>query len=825
MQGHDLIFFIQDKQFRFWGEAADGSITLSANPYPLDFSPEGWQGMGIQNVLNKKYWCIDRTVTLPFKYVEDGARILKHIFYTKGVEESVYLVICEQRLLWEPLPNIIFNVISGSNPFSNGTNTGTITGTPGETVYVKVTFAGDQTQDYLQGNIGSGLFVSINVPGSTLYQIVLPASGVANYNLALVNLSGTASGQMELASSSGATTGHYGYWYKKTSRLEVDLSTFLHDGAFVTANNTEEGFAKHLKANENTVYEMELRDVVIKDDGIDLNMKQPYSIGSGFIIDQDTFDVGEITLPMVKLNAEGLAPYVAFFDENMEQAIMAPDTSLPFTYIVNSTNYFCKVADNSPVTVDLLFSGKLRYQITTLRTVRSFRLSFWHVPLGAVPALSLRTTLFTVVVNDTNVHEFIINIPITAQPGDRFFFTWDRNPGASPSVLSDYQFADGSELSVSFKSRFQETFVKANRPQTVFADLISLISGGEYTGEVSPYLGEFQNFDKVFTSGNGLRSLDAAKLKMSFTDKMSFWNTYDEVGIQELPGKKILLDRKSNLIDQVNTISLGPASKLKVSFVKDDAFNELAIGYPDIKNETGFVNGKNEFNTTSVFSAGTTKNPKRYEKISRVQASCYAQEAIRIEQADQTTTDNRSDNDPFVMHIERTISPGSGSIPDHYKLDRSLNPFLTGVDEKDSIYNVSLSPKWCVNRSGDFLRSCFFKGDNKVLKFITADRNSLMAYINGPVVVVENADVRVGDLNPRFFDLVLLSIEIPAPNDLIDQLDAIPGRCFEFEFNGDTYKGISLKNSISPSSLEAQTYDLLSLSTNDLTKLIEYYGG
>jgi len=131
-QGSSYLFAIQDKDFRFW-KLDNGVIKCTAAPYFLEFSPAGWQEISVQNIRNKKYWGIDRSVTIPLSYVNDGATILKHIFLTKGLEEPVYLSILEQQLFYQPYPKATLAYTAGQSPFTpNVATTGTITGTPGD---------------------------------------------------------------------------------------------------------------------------------------------------------------------------------------------------------------------------------------------------------------------------------------------------------------------------------------------------------------------------------------------------------------------------------------------------------------------------------------------------------------------------------------------------------------------------------------------------------------------------------------------------------------------------------------------------------------------
>ena len=101
-QGTDYIFCLQDKDNNFWKLDNSGNVTISASPYFLAFAPDGWTDIAVQNIRNKFYKGIDRSVTIPLGYVNDGAKILKHILYSYGLNKTVYLVIASQQLNYTP---------------------------------------------------------------------------------------------------------------------------------------------------------------------------------------------------------------------------------------------------------------------------------------------------------------------------------------------------------------------------------------------------------------------------------------------------------------------------------------------------------------------------------------------------------------------------------------------------------------------------------------------------------------------------------------------------------------------------------------------------
>lgn len=712
-QTADFIFFLQDKQNRFWGLNAAGEVVLNSNPYPLVFSPDGWEDINIKNVRNKKYWAIDRTVSLALKYVEDGAKILKHIFYKKGPEESVFLTICELNLEY--------------------------------------------------------------------------TAGVS-----------------------------YKYWYKRVFKSEIDLSTFQHSGPLVTCTTLEDGLAKHLKANENTVYEFDLTEKV-KADGIILHEQANYRAVDGFeLLKSDTGST--FIMPMSFINKDGNNSPIVFTESPLNSVI-----GLTVEEILVTDYYFATLPKWWHTSLDLTMTGNLIFTVNQRDPTATFKLRL--LKTGQTTANQDDNVLITsspLVVGTT--YTIPIDKTVTMNPGDKLFIQWVYIMANPSAVEIKIQFEPESDFAFEYDYRYKTTYVPFARPQYLFTEFITRMTEGEYSAEDCPYFGELQNWNKVFTSGDAARGITEAKMKMSFSDFFGFWDgPYDAVGIRELD-KRILFDRKAALTDMVNLISLGEISNPVIDFDKALPFNELAIGYPDVKNEAGMLNGKNEVNTTFNFSMGTTKSPRKLDKVSKIKASCYDFENARFKATQSNTTDSKSDNDLFVLHIGNTLITGSGDIPNHYELDRTYNAFVTGVDQAATMFNLALSPKNGFIRSGDYLRSLGYKIDNKVLKFTSADRNAGMAYINGATVIVENANVPVGSLAAPFFTPVVITVDTDAPEDLLSLLDANPIQGFTWTFEGTTYTGISIENSVNPKTNKRQTYTLLSHPDNDLTKLIKYHG-
>lgn len=716
---HDYIFFIQNKDNLFWQPGPSGLITINANPYPLQFSPDGWLDIEVDNARNMTYWGLERSVTESLKYVEDGAAIIKHIIYTRGFNEEVYLTVCRQ----------------------------------------------------------------------------------------VVEYAGT----------------DYAVYYKTLLRQQINLTTFNHSGAVVTAATLEANFVKYLKANENTKYSIAANvaeAIRVKMDGLTLT-----SI-------KDFISVNETA--SVNINGIGNATRTRYF---------------PITYShvqVDGTNVNLIAQDISMselVGIDYSTSDQWFLEASAATTLNvKVKWGFNFQAFVGAPGTSAQATV-SIIRNDGGTVRNFYNLntsgPVnvfptvddtftaTMAPGERWFMMLimviRKNGADNSSYSSNFKIFENTH-EYTYNNRYKTTYIYALRGQYLLEQLVNKMTEGRYKAAPCPYLAA--QADKIFFSGDCLRSAKDPALQISLSDLFKFYNGFDDVGIIEATSG-ILLDRKANLVTG-GTIALGDVANPRISIYNDLLFNELAIGYPDQREEVGILNSRNEFNTTLNFSIGNATTSKKLDKVSPIQASCFAQEKARINGITSGSTAIESDNALYVAHIEDNVTAGNGTdIPDHYQLDRTLNAFSTGIEDyvKDSVWNIELSPKRNLLRNGGFIRSCQYKSDTLNLKFLTGDRNTKLQTVVSGAAVTESADENIGALDAPYFFPVQIEFEVPVMDSLIDILDAQPIQEVLFSIDGYDYRGIPLKLSISPASGSAQTITVLSAASNDLSKLVQYYGG
>jgi len=89
-----LYFITETSTGKSYYVDAMGMVKLSTTPRLLPQSPEGWLENKVSFGRSAKYYGLNRSFTVPLKFVGDGAQIIRNQFYTKkGVECPLTLVI------------------------------------------------------------------------------------------------------------------------------------------------------------------------------------------------------------------------------------------------------------------------------------------------------------------------------------------------------------------------------------------------------------------------------------------------------------------------------------------------------------------------------------------------------------------------------------------------------------------------------------------------------------------------------------------------------------------------------------------------------------
>jgi hypothetical protein len=610
---------------------------------------------------------------------------------------------------------------------------------------------------------------------------------------------------------SGNVTG-FGYYYDSFYKGEIDFSQFQHSGPKVTVNIMEGGIPKYIKANENTKYELDV-DVsearYVYMDGVRLKQKATFLLSNGALVN----DLGGHTIEVRMLGNESISSINAVSEKrvktgNATNVLWGTNqyfllTGTQSTDITVSWNFNVYVSLASGV--GAIFGTSIFLQCHVL-TDSNTRYSIPGVPFGTnLQAIGGGDPLLLY----NRKHNFQGSVTFTVPANARCILYMSANQNRD---LTFFTYDSDGSFKIDYTYTHRPTYIKVLPPEYVFKKLIEKVTDGQYQAE-SIVLAA--NHNVSVTCGDAIRGITGSKVKTSLSDFFTSYDVQFDLGLGDISGK-VKLEEKTSWIDYGNPIDLGEVKGLKVKPAGDYLYNTIKIGYPEQQYDD--VNGKQEFNNTSLFTTPITRVSKELNKVSAYRGDCYGIEFTRINLEGKTTTDDKSDNDVFLIHTEPTPTAG-GPGTDFYKLDRSLNATASGVLDPATVFNLFLSPKRCLERNGRLIHSLFYKLDSSKLVFQTTEKNAELKTTSP--LVIEKADVLISSLLPQLFSPNLLEFETPAPVDLIEALEASPIRSFVGTYLGVPIAGIPVKVSAASETNEEQDYTLLASPSTALEPLIK----
>ena len=596
--------------------------------------------------------------------------------------------------------------------------------------------------------------------------------------------------------------------YKPFYKGEMDF-TQLEDSEFEVSVNIMEGeLSKLFKAGEDTVYDLPLKDgKSILMDGVVLKQSAKYYVSGGAVLTNN----GNHVVDLMLLGKEG--PDLNIL--SVQRTNLGP--SGQNQKILDDSLHFYLPSTKNPMSVswDFKVTTSLADGLTpnpAVRLILSLRIIDKRTGIAIGPVLQEFVSPSQVYrknhfVGNAIVSEFaqmddpsnyvaalVLGINLVGASADQAVFHVYDPEGFFNIDAVDF--------------RFPSTTIKALDPITVGQMLVNKMTGGGYQFRSDYLSANWGNL--MITSGDGVRGLEGAVVKTSFT---AFFNSYNVVDplCMGIDGKTIWIEQRAKAWNSsLPSLDLGAVSELKGKPSKDHLFNTIKIGYPD--NKLDDVNGRNEFNTTHIYSSPVTRTIRELNLVSNYKAGMYDIEFTRVNLEGKNTTNSSTDNDVFFLHVEK-FPQQDGT----YKLFRAQYSSVSGLLDKDSAFNIELSPKRCLQRHGAYLRACFFYQSTGVLKFESAERNADM--IAGGIS--EKADQPISLLGQPMFVPIEFTFDCPMPENMIEQMETQPQRPITFTWNGTQFKAYPTDISIQPADNADQTVTALCAVGNDLTKLIQ----
>jgi hypothetical protein len=610
--------------------------------------------------------------------------------------------------------------------------------------------------------------------------------------------------------------------------LAVQDYELLYDGEinFVSYRSTlygvqceiiEGGFLNKLESREDTNYDIDLytnpNQIWVKMDGINLQEVCHFiSRTAGFILGGNGFD---IFYPFNVFTTEG----------NVRSDYTDPDPLIPINSVVTNTS-------NNAVTYNIQLSGVVDIDFYLYNTPPAF-FKIRILERNALGVLLSNTTIF-LSPSINNVGYNTINVPLITTA---YTLPSGHSLGITSTLIDSlglgftnisWEIIDSAlNLQISSDIRTPTSYIKCLRPINVFSELINKI--GDNTTTANSQLLDVVNNDKVITSFDSVRNLPNSKLNTNFKDFYeSMNNIFNTCLIYDKINNIVSLESKSTAYDNsTSVLDLGEISEFEIIPHTNDLFSKLEASYKD--NNYDSVNGKDEFNTLNEFLSPLTAVSTSLNLSETYRADMYGIELTRLNLTGKTVTDGDSDNDIAVIHIENTIvgqipigNPGEGE--DYYELYRDNTLTISNIYSPRTAYNIFFSPKRCLLRQGNYLRSLMYGNDTDLIKYqISSKNNELglkMLTNDGTTIIDEGADILISSLDSIIFKPTIFQFKTKVNSSLDTIMNATPYQLCSFTFKNNTYYGFFIKSSLQPAFNETQTFRLLCAPQTDLTNLI-----
>jgi hypothetical protein len=748
MQGPQFLYFLTDANGMF-ATFANGFMEWTGNPTPLTYTPDGWQDLSIVEEMDSKLFGLNLTYSTPQNFVEDGAGILKTIFYSLGYNGIVNVLILEQQLYFSDT--------------------------------------------------------------------------------------------------------EYGYYYRQMCKCAVDLTQYSHGGEKVTIKMLEGDLKAMYHANENTGYEIPITQDVAKTvlmhglklkqhaQGLVIQTTNPSATGTNrnVIMEIEVTSTEQKTqlgtkstntqTTAYRTNADIQASGRNFFSAPGQQT----DLSLQWDFGLNASGG--SPSDNAFMMWKVFDKDGNRVNDP------SYVLQSFPIPNGSPHNHQfIGSKTVTIPANSTAYLVMLFSDNVANDESARLGVGFAFSSTTSTALDTD------SNILLDYFYTYPASLVLMLDPLYIFEQLVSKLSNGKFTAQ-SDFLtslrtlpgGIYDQPYSLFTSGDAVRGLTGSVLKISIGDHFQNCNATWGLGIGIINNVLRIEPKEFWLTAQGDVIPLGEGSHYQCDVWVDVLFNTINIGNANqtYDEALGDINGRYEFNMTHYYGTPVLNVNNALDLTTKARRDMYGEEYTRINLDGKKTSDSSSDNDCFENVVlpapvaggstvigpfgEEIVIPASDQPV--YLLDRSINPFITGLLDNVSAFNGKISPKHCLYRSGNYIRSVLDKMDHQKVTLTKADKNTPMVttYPNGKIVE-ERGAVEIGDFDPQIFKPYIFSDTTPSPEALI-QSNQVKEYSFTYLNGRVMAKGFPLKISMAPVDNRAQALQLICAPDVDLLQFIDIW--
>ena len=413
--------------------------------------------------------------------------------------------------------------------------------------------------------------------------------------------------------------------YEDYYKGELDLSKITDDVVrSVTVNVIEGGIVKLIKAYENTVFEIPCDGSIQENKSVRIN-------GIKF-----KTEIEYNLIPFATTDTLAIMPMTISSQQGGDTGIIKADTKYQAINIGDLTSNE-NMLFSSVAAIAVEISG----QINITAAIGSGRIFFGTnlghffdiVPLGAIAP---------------GIVNFDITINLAA--GENLFPLCQSNTSS---------FIGSTQIYLDYNSQMIDTYCQVVTPMDLFTLLWTKICEHASTPTNKIFYPIQSNLLKQFshlsiTSGASLRGLPGAVIKTTIGD---FFTSFHALLCGAMgsfltdSGEVLFFEAKKSVFNaDIIDFDLGDVSELKIDPAEEYLFDTLKIGYAEQKYDD--KSGIQEYNTVTQYRSPVKRISKELSIISKYRGDSYGIEFTRILLNTSNSTNNKSDNDCFILGVD-----------------------------------------------------------------------------------------------------------------------------------------------------------------------------
>lgn len=464
---------------------------------------------------------------------------------------------------------------------------------------------------------------------------------------------------------------NFNYVYEYFFRGELDLPK-TEDTLDMCRVPIKQGEVQRLvDSNKDTIYQFPMTDprcVNLFLDGIEKEYIQRYTVEQEQAVsNNDLYFLG-----MHRLSSEGNSGNIAFFDVPFQSSSPYPNDD----YFTETDGIQVVRIKSSDFAVFFNISTGILLRVETNDGGTGGFPQYDLIPIGPdEPAGSVKIYSFDVLITiPTNTR---LNIKLA-----------DTATGGLVGLT-----VTGGNIEITYNFREEGTYCKAWKRFDMGQEIVKRVAPmATFTSQLCT---DFNGL--LITSGQAIRQLPDAVLPTSLND---FYGDTDATLMAGMAvvGDNVEIEDRRKYYSEDEVTDLGKVTDFVKKPAEDKMCNTFRFGHA--KQDIEDINGKYDPNGNNQFTGPyTIPDPKEYKQVSKYKGGPYEIDKLRERLVGQTTTDNDSDNDVFVIAavgtgnkaIEVTFDAALGGViladADGFLAAQQIR--VIGSVSNDRIYDIS----------------------------------------------------------------------------------------------------------------------------------------